>query len=208
MGSVSFSRLAYACATSGVSSDGLSTTELPATSAGITVQCGIASGKFHGVIAAQTPSGSWWTCERSVSSENSVVQTFSPDAPSIVAATRHDYLGFAAGELPNRKEYNYPPFGFMARIVIRGESKAKSEQLSERIADELKNAAEDLGLPVEVLGPAPAPVEKLRGRFRYHIQLLTGQKNALQETITRAKTKIKPPDDVQWIVDIDPQDML
>ena len=137
-----------------------------------------------------------------------LVQTFSPDAPAIIAATRHDYLGFAAGELPNRKEYNYPPYGYMARIVIRGESKTRSEQMSEKIAEEIQISADELGLPLNLLGPAPAPVEKLRGRFRYHIQLLTGQENALQQTITRAQTKIQPQDGVQWIVDIDPQDML
>lgn len=137
-----------------------------------------------------------------------LVQTFSPDAPAIVASTRHDYLAFAAGELPNRQEFNYPPYGFMARIVIRGQSQTKSEQMSEQIADEIKNAADELGLSIDILGPAPAPVEKLRGRFRFHIQLLTTQENALQQTISRAQTKIQSQDDVQWIVDIDPQDML
>ena len=137
-----------------------------------------------------------------------LVQTFSPDAPAIISATRHDYLGFAAGELPTRKEYHYPPYGYMARIVIRGESKTRSEQMSEKIAEEIQTSADELGLPVDILGPAPAPVEKLRGLFRYHIQLLTVQENALQQTITRAQTKIQPQDGVQWIVDIDPQDML
>ena len=49
---------AYACPQSGVSSEGLSTTPLPAISAGRTIQCGIIIGKFHGVIAAATPSAS------------------------------------------------------------------------------------------------------------------------------------------------------
>lgn len=137
-----------------------------------------------------------------------LVQTFSPDAPAIVAATRHDYIGFAKGELPNRKEYHYPPFGFMARIVIRSESSTKADQMSEHIADALTMAAKTLELPVDVLGPAPAPVEKLRGKFRFHIQLLSPQAGALQAVVTHAKSTIKSHDDVQWIVDIDPQDML
>ena len=54
----SLSTLTYSSAISGVCSLGLSTTVLPATSAGITAQCGIRIGKFHGVIAAHTPNGS------------------------------------------------------------------------------------------------------------------------------------------------------
>lgn len=137
-----------------------------------------------------------------------LVQTFSPDAPPIVAATRHDYIGFANGELPTRKEFHYPPFGFMARIVIRGESKTKADQMGEHIAEEINRSSEDLSLEVDVLGPAPAPVEKLRGRFRFHIQLLAKEPMILQKVVSHAQTRIKPQDDVQWIVDIDPQDML
>ena len=137
-----------------------------------------------------------------------LVQTFSPDAPPIITATNHDYVEFAEGELPNREEYSYPPFGFMARIVIRGESSTKTDQMSEHIAEEITAAAESLQAPIDILGPAPAPVEKLRGKFRFHIQLLCPEPGVLQDVITRAKTRIKDQDDIQWIVDIDPQDML
>ena len=55
---------AYACPESGVSSDGLKTTVLPAARAGRIIHAGIDMGKFHGVIAAHTPKASWYTVER------------------------------------------------------------------------------------------------------------------------------------------------
>ena len=118
-----------------------------------------------------------------------LVQTFSPDAPPIITATRHDYIGFAQGELPHRKEYGYPPFGFMARIVVRGDSKTKTDQMSEHLAEVIASSAELLELPIAVLGPAPAPVEKLRGKFRFHIQLLSPEAGVLQKVISHATSK-------------------
>ena len=61
---------------------------------------------------------------------------------------------------------------------------------------------------VRVLGPAPAPVEKLRGKYRFHMLVFSNQPNALQTVIGRVQAVVKPIDGIQWIVDIDPQDML
>ena len=137
-----------------------------------------------------------------------LVQTFDPEHKAIQAATRHDYLGFAAEELPHRNEFKYPPFGFQARIVIRGELQSKAEQMADHIAEQIECAAEKLGVEVAVLGPAAAPVEKLRGKFRYHMLLSAEISGTLQSVVQRAQTTIKSINDVQWIVDVDPQDMM
>ena len=137
-----------------------------------------------------------------------LVQTFNPDNKTIIAATRHDYVGFADAELPVREEFAYPPFGFLARIVVKSPIQSKAEQMAEHIAESLNVSAEDLQTPVEVLGPSVAPAEKLRGFYRFHMLIGTTTEGVLQPVIMRSKTKIKPIDDVQWMVDIDPQDML
>jgi len=72
----------------------------------------------------------------------------------------------------------------------------------------LNLSASDLQTSVEVLGPSVAPAEKLRGFYRFHMLIGTTTEGVLQPVILRAKTKIKPIDDVQWMVDIDPQDMM
>jgi primosomal protein N' (replication factor Y) len=137
-----------------------------------------------------------------------LVQTFNPEHPAIQAATKHDYIGFATTELPQREEFNYPPFGFQARIVIRSEIQSKADQMADHIAEEIQSASETLMSDIVVTGPAPAPVEKLRGKFRFHMLLGSETEGDLQKVIRRAQTTIKSIDDVQWIVDIDPQDMM
>ena len=137
-----------------------------------------------------------------------LVQSFSPDNPAIVSATRHDYLGFAAGELPVREEFHYPPYGQMSRIVVKSAIQSKAEQMADHIAECIGAAASELELQLNLLGPAVAPLEKLRGSYRFHMLLGTVEKWAIQQIVRRAKTRIKPIDDVQWIVDIDAQDMV
>ena len=137
-----------------------------------------------------------------------LVQTFNPDNKTVIAATKHDYTGFAALELPVREEFAYPPFGFLARIVVRSPIQSKADQMAEHIAEAIEKSAEALATPVEVLGPTVAPAEKLRGQYRFHMMIGTTQAGVLQPVLTRAKTTIKPVDDVQWMIDIDPQDMM
>jgi primosomal protein N' (replication factor Y) len=96
----------------------------------------------------------------------------------------------------------------LARIVVKSPIQSKAEQTAEHIAESVEVAANELQTPVEVLGPSVAPAEKLRGFYRFHMMIGTTHRDVLQPAIARAKTKIKPVDDVQWMVDIDPQDML
>ena len=137
-----------------------------------------------------------------------LVQTFTPDHPAIIAATRHDYVAFASGELPMRESVGFPPYGRLARIVIRSPSEALAEQMGEQIAEVIQSVADELETTIQINGPAPAPVEKLRGQFRFHVLIQADLDAKLQPVIAAATRQIKPVDDVQWIADIDPQDML
>ena len=117
-------------------------------------------------------------------------------------------MNFASGELPVREEFHYPPFGKLARIVVRGEVQAKAEQMAEHIAECINQAAEELELQLNVLGPSVAPLEKLRGLYRFHMLLGSVETNTIQRVMKRAQTNIKDMDDIQWIVDIDPYNMV
>ena len=92
--------------------------------------------------------------------------------------------------------------------MIRSEILSKAEQMADHIAEHIESAAKILESDVSVLGPAAAPVEKLRGKFRYHMLLSSSAEGVLQSVLRRAQTTIKSIDDVHWIVDIDPQDMM
>jgi len=134
-----------------------------------------------------------------------LVQTFNPDHPAIRAAANHDYAAFAQQEIPIRQMFGYPPFGSMVRLVIRGPVENNVQRFAAELVDRLKNAA---GENARVLGPAPAPFARLRGKFRYQIQLQSSDGDLLRAAVRAATANLTPPDEVQWIADVDPLDML
>jgi primosomal protein N' (replication factor Y) len=137
-----------------------------------------------------------------------LVQTLSPDAPAIVAAVRHDLAAFAEKELPHREALGYPPFGSMIRLVVRGDRESATKAFSEEIARRLNETAQKESALVRVLGPAPAPMAKLRGNFRYQVQMHSPDGDLLRDVVRRATVDVKDLDGVAWIVDVDPLDMM
>ena len=137
-----------------------------------------------------------------------LVQTLSPDAPAIIAAVQHDLPGFAAQELPQREAFGYPPYASMIRIVIRGLSDRATHTMAEELARRFHEFGDREMPPIRILGPAPAPMAKLRDNFRFQIQLQAPDSEVLRNLVRRATAGLKPPDDVAWIVDVDPLDMM
>lgn len=151
-----------------------------------------------------------------------LVQTFSPDHFAIQAAARHDFAAFAQLELPVRAAFSYPPMAAMIRLVVRGPSDKPTEAFAAHVVDLLRrawpkvvgpDAPADLSAAAaagefRILGPAPAPIAKLRGMFRFHA-LVQGRDRELIRNIVRLATEaLKPPEGIQWIVDVDPCDVL
>ena len=142
-----------------------------------------------------------------------LIQTHSPEHPAIQAAVRHDFRAFAAGELPIREMLGYPPAAAMIRIVIRGPSEGATERFAQMMAERFQTAfeaadSEKSAAKTRVLGPAPAPFAKLRGKYRFHMQLHGGDRDLLREITRQIMAEVKTPDEIQWIADVDPLDML
>ncbi|HLA84614.1 MAG TPA: primosomal protein N' [Thermoguttaceae bacterium] len=137
-----------------------------------------------------------------------LVQTFSPEHPAICAAVRHDYAAFAAGELPLRRSLLYPPFGGMIRFVVRGASEPCAAQFADQLAARLREALDAQPSKTRLLGPAPAPLAKLRGEYRFAIHIQGPSRHRLRTAARTATAGLKPPEGVQWMVDVDPLDML
>ena len=139
-----------------------------------------------------------------------IVQTYSPEHMAIQAASRHDYVQFAQEEIANRRKFNYPPLGSVARIIIRGGDEKVTDETANLLMQRLESARDRLGAEVRLLGPAPPPIAKLRGKYRFHVLLQSLDPLQLGATIrTATKTfKIPDKDDVQYVIDIDPMDML
>ena len=132
-----------------------------------------------------------------------IVQTFAPAPPALEAAATHDFVRFASRELPERQRDGYPPFSSLARVIARGATEPHVRAYLEELATALR-AVEGL----RVLGPAPAPIPKLRGEHRYHLQLRAAEREPLRLAIAAAMPRVSLPERVRSVVDLDPTDML
>jgi primosomal protein N' (replication factor Y) len=137
-----------------------------------------------------------------------LVQTSTPDHPAIQAAVRHDYHRFAAAELPIRDALEYPPYTAMIRLVVRGPDHRVAGEMAGHLANRVRHQIDACQLKARLLGPAPAPFAKLRGKYRYHVLVQSRDGDALREAVRQATTDVVTPDGVEWIVDIDPLDMM
>jgi primosomal protein N' (replication factor Y) len=94
-----------------------------------------------------------------------VIQTYVPDNPVIKNAAKLDMIKYYNIALSERNELKYPPFSWMAKIEITGENQIAVDSLSERISKLLNGKYKGL----DVLGPAPCYLEKLRNQYRFQI---------------------------------------
>ncbi|MBM4023617.1 MAG: primosomal protein N', partial [Planctomycetes bacterium] len=136
-----------------------------------------------------------------------VVQTSTPDHPAIRSAATHDYEAFVRSELPIREALLYPPYGHVIRLVIRGVDEERVAAWAGTLAERLRAAAGPKA-GVRVLGPAPAPILRLRERYRWHLQVHGPDGTALRGLLRRGLTGLKTPDGMAWMVDVDPVEML
>ncbi len=107
-----------------------------------------------------------------------VVQTYLPDHPAIRQAARHDYEGFARLELEERRLFRYPPFGVAVRVLCEAKDPQRVIRLAEECAELLRPAPQG---GCDLLGPAPPPVEKVRGRIRRQLLIKAASPQALEE---------------------------
>ena len=101
-----------------------------------------------------------------------VVQTFNPENESLMYARNHDFEGFANNELVARGQLNYPPIGKLLGFRIQGPHLGvvqDAARLLAKRAQALKSQFSHYN-SVEVLGPAEAPIAKLRNQFRFHLE--------------------------------------
>jgi primosomal protein N' (replication factor Y) len=97
-----------------------------------------------------------------------LVQTSLPDHYSVKAALDHDFVSFARRELKERTSPAYPPHVRLANVVVSSPDPQLAAREAEGAAGWLRNHIAGLSLGVELVGPAPSPIEKLHGRWRWH----------------------------------------
>jgi primosomal protein N' (replication factor Y) len=141
-------------------------------------------------------------------------QSYNNELEVFQSVKNHDYESFAQTELLSRQTFYYPPFGRILRIVFSSADQntciEKCEQMVKDISEMLKaKIAENT---FEVLGPAPCLVERIRGKFRYHliVKIFSEQENAFSDLVEflRARTIASIDKNVHMAVDVDAIDLI
>jgi primosomal protein N' (replication factor Y) len=135
-----------------------------------------------------------------------VIQTHSPDDPAIRFAAKHDYIGFAARELADRKTSGYPPFSRLVRILVEGEDAKKTAEKAGRIASALSTLAGE-GF-AQVLGPVSAPIPRIRGRSRYHLVIKLPPNAGTRAVLNALPERQSRREGLSVSIDVDPINML
>ncbi|URA10419.1 replication restart helicase PriA [Thermospira aquatica] len=119
------------------------------------------------------------------------IQTYLPDHPAIVYGAKQDYESFFAQEIQKRKEFLYPPFVRLGRVVIRS---TDLQRLKEFLSD-IQSACTEFkklhGKEAMILGPLPCPIEKLKNAYRYHIIIKSQKAEKIQAFFRLMKEELK-----------------
>lgn len=132
-----------------------------------------------------------------------VIQTFHPDHYAIQAALKHDDEAFAEQEMRFRRIFHYPPYTRMTQLLVRGKRRESVAQDAERIARRLEQRL--AGEEVRISGPAPAPFERLQGKWRYQL-LVRGRSPGRLRTAVQSALATKLSSEVA--IDVDPYQLL
>jgi primosomal protein N' (replication factor Y) len=132
-----------------------------------------------------------------------VIQTFQPSHYAIQAALHHDDRAYIEEEMRFRRTFHYPPFTRMIHLLGRHKDQAKAESEMRRLGQRL--LAHPLAEGIRLSGPAPAPLERLRGFWRVQL-LLRGPSGArLRRLVAEV---LEDPVGLELMVDVDPYDLM
>lgn len=144
---------------------------------------------------------------------NAYVQTFEPGHYVFDYVRDHDYEGFFRKEIEFRRELSYPPFSRLIRIILSFRNKDDAKRRIRNISNRIKKIKPSLagngeGPEIEVLGPAPAPVEKIRNRWRWHLVLKGRDAKQIRRTAVSIVDPLRNVKDMKIDIDVDPVNLL
>ena len=150
-----------------------------------------------------------------------VIQTYMPEHYCISAAQKHDYLDFYMQEVEARGALRYPPFSHVATLLLRGKDEKEVIDTANAVRDQLElwqadqkhvsEVSDSEKAAVEILGPAPAPLSKIEGKFRWHFLLRSRNVERIGQLLKHLTDE--PPaaiksNAIELVIDIDPTSTL
>ncbi|MEN8263875.1 MAG: primosomal protein N' [Nitrospirota bacterium] len=133
------------------------------------------------------------------------IQTYETEHYVFDYVINHDYNSFYEKEIVLRKELSYPPFGKLVRIILSFRTKEAANKTVKGISARVSRIKPR---GIEILGPAPAPIEKIRNLWRWHLIIKGKNAKALRQTASLIIEKIKDMKEIRIDIDVDPINLL
>lgn len=128
-----------------------------------------------------------------------VIQSYNPDSPVLKALQSHRRDDFVMAEMASRQRHAMPPIGRLAAIIVSGKNETEVIRTTKILAKATPN-----NKGITVLGPAPAPLSYLRGKYRYRLLIKAEKSFPLQKTLKFWLMSVNTPSSIRIKVDIDP----
>ena len=130
-----------------------------------------------------------------------IIQTFTPQSPSVQFARHHDYLGFSDQELEFRKSFSYPPYYHCLIVTVRSEHARMAEFTLQTLHRKL---GKELPKKIIMGEPLESPLAKAAGQFRFQVMLRSPNPRLMTNYVRSITDKLTVPDEVAMAVDVDP----
>jgi primosomal protein N' (replication factor Y) len=134
------------------------------------------------------------------------MQTINPDHYAIRFAAQQDYNGFFEKELQFRRFMKYPPFAAMANVLIRAAKQEDALRMSTELGHHITPAPENM----RIMGPAEAPVPRLKAEYRYQLLIKSGSRKDLNALLRKAQefARVQKWSATALVIDVDPLTLL
>jgi len=136
-----------------------------------------------------------------------VIQTLDPENYAIKGAVDHDYVAFYEQEIEFRRELSYPPFAMLVNVLSKNESNSEAVGALDLLVGEIKKLPMAARKGVEIIGPTPAVLSRIKGQYRWHLLLRSQDREAvvgLLRTVFEANQALRR----KLAVDVDPVSMI
>ncbi len=145
---------------------------------------------------------------RGVAGGEVIIQTMNPNHYSILHSRTHDYEGFYNEEIVYRNQLNYPPAGRIIKLEVKSVNEGYAKEAAKTAQNRIRHLMK--GKESTILGPAPAPIAKVRGQYRFQLLLLSQKREMIRYLAAEGKNAVeeKYGRKCKVIIDVDPVNLM
>jgi primosomal protein N' (replication factor Y) len=137
-----------------------------------------------------------------------IMQTYQPDNKTLIYSALSDYIGFYSYDIDYRRRFSYPPFSEILGLFIAHEDEKKVSNDASAIYNDIVNLANDCDGIIKLLNPAPASIQKLKGKYIFHILLVLAVKSPFKKRLRENFSALKNSVHSNVFVEMNPVTLL